>query len=257
MMHYSRIAFLICLVPVFFACASKKMEPSAASKFYEPEHLGGFLGESTARQSSEYIIAIGDELDVVFLYHKDLTMEKLIVRSDGRISLPYVGDVMAAGYRPMQLDSVLTDHFAEILRDPNLSVIVRTSAEKKVYVLGEVGNPGGYPFDTNVSLLQAVALAKGVRRSGMADHTVVIRREGVTRIIGVEVDMNAIMKGEALHQDFMLRNNDIVFIPKKRLYSVRDFMEAVNMIISPPIQAYLRGWEIANVDAVYEFYRSR
>ncbi len=227
------------------------------NKFYEPEQLGGFLSESAEKQSNDYIIAIGDELDVVFLYHSDLTTQELIVRSDGRISLPYVGDVMAAGYRPMQLDSVLTNHFSEILHDPNLSVIVRSSAEKMVYVLGEVQTPGGYPFKTNVSLLQSIALASGLKSSGKADHTVVIRREGVTRIIGVEVDVTAITRGEALQQDFMLRNNDIVYVPKKRLHSVKDFMEAINTIISPPIQVYLRGWEIANVDAVYEFYRKR
>lgn len=250
-----RIVLAICVL--LSACSSNKMEPPAVSKFYEPEQLGGFLGESAEKQSNDYIIAVGDELDVVFLYHSDLTTRELIVRSDGRISLPYVGDVMAAGYRPMQLDSVLTSHFSEILRDPNLSVIVRSSVEKMVYVLGEVQTPGGYPFETSVSLLQSIALANGLKSSGKADHTVVIRREGVTRIIGVEVDVNAITRGEALHQDFMLRNNDIVYIPKKRLHSVRDFMEAINLIISPPIQTYLRGWEIANIDAVYEFYRKR
>jgi polysaccharide export outer membrane protein len=250
-----RIILVFCLILV--ACASNKVEPPAAAKFYEPEQLGSFLGESTERQSNDYIINIGDELDVVFLYHKDLTTRDLMVRSDGRISLPYVGDVMAAGYRPMKLDSVLTKHFSEILRDPNLSVIVRESAEKIVYVLGEVNTQGGYPFKQQVSLLQAIAFANGVKKSGKADHTVVIRREGVSRIIGVEVDVQAITRGAALNHDFVLRNNDIIYIPKKRLYSVSDFMAAINIIIAPPIEAYLRGWEIANVDVVYEFYRTR
>ncbi|MFH1755653.1 MAG: polysaccharide biosynthesis/export family protein [Candidatus Latescibacterota bacterium] len=250
-----RILLVLCLV--FSACASNQAEPTAAAKFYTPEQLGDFIGESTQKQSNDYIISIGDELDVVFLYHTDLSTPELIVRSDGRISLPYVGDVMAAGYRPMQLDSVLTKHFSEILRDPNLSVIVRKSAGKMVFVLGEVEHGGGYPFDIQVSLLQALALAGGVKKSGKADHAVVIRREGVSRIIGVEVDVNAITRGEAIHQDFLLRNNDIIYIPKNRLSSVRDFMEAVNIIVSPPITLYLRGWEVANVDAVYEFYRNR
>jgi polysaccharide export outer membrane protein len=233
------------------------MEPPSSGKLYKPEQLGGFLGESAERQSNEYIIAIGDKLDVVFLYHKDLTTNDLIVRSDGRISLPYVGDIMAAGYRPMQLDSVLTEHFAEILREPNLSVIISSSATKMVYVFGEVDLPGGYPFETNISLLQAIALARGPKSSAKADHTVVIRREGVSRIIGVEVNVNAITSGDAIHQDFMLRKNDIVYIPKKRLDSVRDFMDAINTIVLPPMRAYLYGWEIANADVVYEFYKSR
>lgn len=249
------IILAICLI--LSACASPKMEPPAAAKFYEPGDLSDFLGESGEERSDQYIISIGDHLDVVFLYHQDLTTSDLIVRSDGRISLPYVGDVMAAGYRPMQLDSVLTDQFAEILRDPNLSVIIRSSAEKVVYVLGEVKNPGGYPFEMNVSLLQSIALAQGVKSSGKADHTVVIRREGVKRIIGVEVDVKAIMRGEALDQDFLLRDNDIVYVPKKRINSVSDFMEAFNKIITPPMKAYLLTWDIANVDAVYEYYRSR
>ncbi|NIM19417.1 MAG: hypothetical protein GTO51_03445 [Candidatus Latescibacteria bacterium] len=251
------VSILIGLWLVLSACASKKAEPPPPGQFFEKEQLGEFLTESAKDQTNEYIISIGDKLDIVFLYHQDLTTQALIVRSDGRISLPYVGDVMAAGYTPMKLDTILTARFEEILREPNLSVIVRESAGKVVYVLGEVARSGGFDFDKEISLLQSVALAGGITTKGKANHAVVIRREGVERVVGVEVDIEAIMRGEAIQNDFLLRNNDIVYVPKKRIESVAEFVTTLRDILRPPMELYIRGWEVWKVDAVYEFYRSQ
>ena len=145
-------------------CSSGIKGSDRSEGWYDKGSLQEFVAETQAPLppliDNEYVIGVGDELQVVFPYHTNLTERDLIVRRDGRISLPYVGDQMAAGITPMDLDSLLTVRFSEILREPNLSVIVSTPALQKVYVLGYVRTPGKVEFDDELSMLQAVSEAR-------------------------------------------------------------------------------------------------
>ena len=255
MRRYSAILMLLGLI--LASCSSNPPERPADTSFYDREDLGKFLSASAEPQYNEYIISVGDRLDVVFLHHSDLTNRDLVVRSDGRISLPYLGDVMAAGTRPMELDSVLTVRFTEILRQPDISVIIRSSADKMVYVLGEVQQPGGFKYESYVSLVQSIALAGGSTPKAKLDRTVVIRREGMAKIVGVEVNVKAIMNGEMIQNDFPLRRNDIIYVPKKGINSLAEFIETFESVIRPPVDLYHSGWEIRQMAKSYEFYLNR
>jgi len=255
----SRIFFIvICALVVSLGCASDKDTRTPRGDFYKEKELGEFLTDTASpQQQNEYIIAIGDKLDVVFFIHRELTTNNLLVRSDGRVTLPYVGDVMAAGYTPMQLDSTLTAEFSEVLREPNLSVIIRDPAEKIVYVLGQVIHGGGFEYETSISLIQAVARAGGYDRGAKSNHVVVIRREGLDKVVGIEVNLDAITSGYNVGSDFWLRNYDIVFVPKTRLESAADLMQTVDEIIRPPVDIIFRGWQIKVLQDQYEFITAR
>jgi polysaccharide export outer membrane protein len=203
----------------------------------------------------EYVIGVSDVLEVVFPYHTNLTERDVVVRRDGRISLPYVGDQMAAGITPMDLDSVLTVKYSEILRDPNLSVIVEKPASQRVYVLGQVNSPGRIEFDDQMTMVQAVAAAGGYKAGALAAHAVLIRRQDVSKIVGVEVDLKAVTQGAVMSNDLPLRNYDIVFIPQHPIFAAADFMEAVGKIIDVPLDAVFKGWQIANLSATYEYFK--
>ena len=204
----------------------------------------------------EYRLGYGDVVDVVFLYHNNLSTRDLLVRSDGMITLPYVGDERAAGLSPMELDSVLTYRFAEILREPSLSVILREPAERVVYVLGEVKRPGGYTYKEKITIAQAITEAEGFLTSSKGQNTVVIRREGLDKIVGVEIDVRSILNGEAIQNDIYLKNYDIVWVPKSRVYTVSEFSEAVWKIVAGPLDIVLKGWQIRTLQANYEFFRA-
>lgn len=228
--------------------------------WYSPDSVATFDKETSSVPASdlvpEYVIGVNDMLEVVFLYHSNLTTRDLIVRRDGRISMPYVGDQMAAGITPMELDSLLTTRFSEVLRDPNLSVIVTRPAPQRVYVLGQVNQPGRLEFNDEMSMVAAVAAAGGVKTGGMPNHAVLIRRQGVSQIVGVEVDLRAVMNGSQMSNDLRLRNYDIVFVPQHPIYSAADFMQAVGDIINVPLDAVFKGWQIANLKENYQFYRT-
>ena len=233
---------------------------SRSEGWYSPDSIPQFVADTSRPPvndlAPEYVIGVNDKLEVVFLYHNNLTTRDLVVRRDGRISMPYVGDQMAAGITPMELDSLLTVRFSEVLRDPNLSVIVSQPAPQKVYVLGEVNTPGRIEFDDEMSMVGAVAASGGVKTGGMANHAVLIRRQGVSKIVGVEVDLRAVVNGSQMSNDLRLRNYDIIWVPKHPIYSAADFMQAVGEIINVPLDAVFKGWQIANLKENYQFYRT-
>jgi len=245
---------LICLVLAALGCSgSPKPDagPEAGSAgpeadMYARQELGDFIKDTgPERTTNDYVIGVGDRLDVVFFFHNDLTTLDLLVRPDGRITLPYVGDVMAAGATPMHLDSTLTTRFEEILREPNLSIIVRSTMLPRIYVLGEVDRPGEYTFPVDMSVLQAVSHAGGQTTGAKLENTIVIRREGTNRIVGVVVDVKAIMEGRALQNDFQLKNNDIVFVPKTRIRAIGDVVEELDRVVRPPVDLILRTIQIS------------
>lgn len=249
-----------CVTLLAAGCASGPKGADRSAGWYEREDLPEFVADTAAPVRAllepEYVIGVGDKLDVIFLYHTNLSTRELVVRRDGRISLPYVGDQMAAGITPMVLDSLLTVHFAEILRDPNISVIVSEPAPQKVFVLGEVKQPGAFTVDAEVSILQALALAGGLESGAMPRHTVLIRRQGVSKIVGIEIDVQAVMDGSGMANDTRLRNYDIVFVPQHPIYSAAEFVSAAADIINGPLDIVYKGWQIANLSASYEFFRS-
>jgi len=252
------LAFAVPLVSG--GCSGGVKGADRSEGWYDAESVPQFVAD-TAKPTvpavePEYVIGVNDVLEVVFLYHNNLTTRSLIVRRDGRISMPYVGDQMAAGVTPMVLDSVLTVRFSEVLRDPNLSVIVSEPAPQKVYVLGEVNTPGRFEFGDEMTMLQALATAGGVKPGGMTNHAVLIRRQGVTQIVGVEVDLRAAANGSQLTNDLRLRNYDIVLIPKHPIYSAAEFMQVIGDIINVPLDAVFKGWQIANLKENYQFYRT-
>ncbi len=252
------LAFAVPLVSG--GCSGGVKGADRSEGWYDAESVPQFVAD-TAKPTApavepEYVIGVNDVLEVVFLYHNNLTTRSLIVRRDGRISMPYVGDQMAAGVTPMVLDSVLTVRFSEVLRDPNLSVIVSEPAPQKVYVLGEVHTPGRFEFGDEMTMLQALATAGGVKPGGMTNHAVLIRRQGVAQIVGVEVDLRAAANGSKLTNDLRLRNYDIVLIPKHPIYSAAEFMQVIGDIINVPLDAVFKGWQIANLKENYQFYRT-
>jgi polysaccharide export outer membrane protein len=251
-------AFLF-VAAVAAGCSSGIKGADRAHGWYAADSLQQFVADTGKQKpflEPEYVIGVGDQLEVVFPYHTNLTERDIIVRRDGRISLPYVGDQMAAGITPMDLDSVLTVKFSEILRDPNLSVIVEKPAPQRVYVLGQVNTPGRIDFDDQMTMVQSVAAAGGFKTGALPAHAVLIRRQSVSKIVGVEVDLKAVMQGAKMTNDVPLRNFDIVFVPQHPIFTAADFMEAVGTIIDVPLDAVFKGWQIANLSATYEYFRT-
>jgi polysaccharide export outer membrane protein len=203
----------------------------------------------------EYIIGYGDALDVVFFYNRELNQLDLKVRPDGKISLPYLGDVAVAGKTVSALDSVLAAQYSEVLVNPNVTVLVRDYSPQVVYVLGEVGHPGGYPFRNGMTLLDFLAVGGGPIKSSKKSGVIVIRRVAPDHIVGIQVDLRDLLDRKRFDLDVSLEPFDILYVPKARISKTQDFVLALGDILLTPAEVYIKGWQIANVEILYDFYK--
>jgi polysaccharide export outer membrane protein len=207
-----------------------------------------------APEPDSYYIGFGDVLDVNFLYDREYSREGIKVRPDGRISYPLAGEIYVAGMSPSKLDSVLTDRFSEILLDPEITVIVKDFQPQVIYVLGEVKTAGDYEYVRGMTLTQALAVAYGYTNDAQKSNVLVIRRVGEDHIIGVEVDVDAILSKNDFSLDIQLKPFDIVYVPKSRIATTEQFITRVSNIIGKPLDIYLKGWQVANIQLYYDYY---
>lgn len=206
-------------------------------------------------EPTEYIIGQGDVLDVLFLYNSDLSQTELKVRPDGRISLPYVGDILVAGTSAAGLDSALTARFSEIIVNPDITVVVRDYRPQVVYALGEVVHAGGYEFRPGMTLTNFIALSGSIGRSGKRNEVLVIRRVAPDHIVGIQIDLMDLLEKRRFDLDIPLQAFDIVYVPKSKLAGAQDFALAVRDILTVPADFYIKGWSVTHQKILYEYYK--
>ena len=125
-----------------------------------------------------YVLQPGDVVDIKFYYQTTLN-QSVTVRPDGKISLPLVDDIQAAGRTLPQLDQDLTNLYLQKIRDPELTVILTQATGQRIYVGGEVSAPGTFVLSGSVSAIQAIMQAGGHRKTGHMESVVVLRRARV------------------------------------------------------------------------------
>lgn len=167
----------------------------------------------------EYIIRPGDQLDIKFFFNPELN-ESVTVRPDEKISLQLLDDVQAAGLTPIQLDEVLTRKYAQELKEPRVTVIVRSFTGQRVYVDGEVNSPGLFNLTAGMTARQAVINAGGLRETAKPDATIVIRKGLDGRPIPIRVDLY----GKGADANYQLQPQDIVHVPKTFIAKANKFV---------------------------------
>jgi protein involved in polysaccharide export with SLBB domain len=145
------------------------------------------------------------------------------VRPDGKVTLQLVDDVQAAGLSPSQLDRFLTQEYSKELKNPSVTVIVRSFSGQRIYVGGEVNRQGLINFTTGMTALQAVFSAQGFRETAEAAGVIVIRKGPDRRPVPIRVDLNAFDRENA-GADFQLQPYDVVYVPKSYIAEANKFV---------------------------------
>ena len=159
---------------------------------------------------SQYRIGIEDVLLVSVWRDLDLTRE-VPVRPDGKISLPLLQDVVAAGKTPAELGQELQTRFKEFLSNPSVTVIVREVNSIKLYVLGEVAHPGPVAVRSKVRLLQAISMAGGVTQFGGKNGVVIYRTTPAGERV-IEVSYKDIVSGKKPGDNLVLEPGDTIVV---------------------------------------------
>ena len=170
-------------------------------------------------QPTEYRIQVGDQMDVKLFYNPELN-EEVTVRPDGRISLQLAQEIPAAGLTPAELTETLRTRYARELYRPEIAVIMRSFAGQRVYVDGEVNQPSFLPLSTNMTVLQSIAMAGGLKQSARAQEVAVIRRGPEGQPLVFQVDLTRARDGSDAAQDVALLPSDVVYVPKSAIANV-------------------------------------
>ena len=162
--------------------------------------------------AGEYRIGPEDVLDIA-VWNNTAISRTTPVRPDGKISLPLLNDVQAAGLTPTQLSEVLTKKLTEYMPTPEVSVIVREVNHFKVSVLGEVKKPGRYDFRSQATVLDALAVAGGLSDFAARSRIVILRPNGNGSSQRIPVNYNKIVSADTPPATLYLQPGDIILVP--------------------------------------------
>jgi len=165
-----------------------------------------------AQVGSDYKIGADDVL-TINVWHEPEVSRSVPVRPDGKISLPLVGDVQAAGMTPPQLQRELESRFSKFLTNPAVSVIVTDIRSQRVNVLGQVFRPGTYPLIPPMSVIDAIATAGGLKEFARPKKIYVLRAMPNGQQERIKFAYNDVLKGKRGSKDMLLQTRDTVVVP--------------------------------------------
>ena len=157
------------------------------------------------------MIGPDDVLTVVFWRDKDMTTD-VSVRPDGKISLPLLNDVQAAGLTPDQLREQITTAAAKFVEDPTVTVVVKEIKSRKVFITGQVGKPGPYLLSGPTTVLQLIAMAGGVLEYADSKNITVMRVENGHQL-SLQFNYKDVTHRKNLKQNIELKPGDTVIVP--------------------------------------------
>lgn len=185
--------------------------------------------EGDVLQARDYLIGPLDALNIAVFREPDLSVDKAVVDSDGKVQVPLIGPVQAIGLTTGQLARAIEAQLgARYLTKPSVTVTLTTSSRNRVTVDGAVAQPGVYEMPGRISLIDAVALARGATTVAEASRVAVIRRVGGRRMGGV-FDLGRIRAGIDADPEIVAGDQVIVGTSALRA-SYRDLMQAVPLL---------------------------
>jgi polysaccharide biosynthesis/export protein len=158
-----------------------------------------------------YVIGAEDLLSVVFWNDKDMSAE-IVVRPDGKISLPLLNEVQASGLTPDQLRQAVTNEAKRFMQDPKPTIIVRQINSRKVFITGAVEKPGTFMLNAPTTILQLIATAGGLKEYADRKNIIVISREGDGQA-SHKFNYSEVIAQKNVNQNIMLKPGDTVVVP--------------------------------------------
>jgi len=164
-----------------------------------------------ATDDPNYVIGPQDVLDISVWKEPELT-RPVPVRPDGRISMPLLNDVQAAGKTPLQLAADITAGLKKFVTDPQVTVIVTTINSQRVFILGEVNRAGAYPLLPNMTVLQALSSAGGFTIYANLKKIYLLRVEDGKQIKH-PFNYKDVLAGKAADQNIFVKAGDTIVVP--------------------------------------------
>jgi polysaccharide export outer membrane protein len=160
---------------------------------------------------SSYRVGAEDVLEIS-VWHEEALKKELLVRPDGGVSYPLIGEVQVAGKTVLEIREEITKRLERFIPDPAVSVAILKVGSQRVYVIGKVNKPGEYPLGRYVDVLQALSMAGGLTPFADSNDIRVMRREGGRQVV-LPFEYGRVVRGQKLEQNIQLRGGDVVVVP--------------------------------------------
>jgi polysaccharide biosynthesis/export protein len=164
-----------------------------------------------AASEASYEIGPEDVLVIDVWKEKDLQRE-VVVRPDGWLTFPLIGNIQASGRTPGQLEKEIKTRLTKFIPDPVVSVTIKQVHGLKIFVIGKVGKPGEYMVGRYVDVLQALTLAGGLTPFADEDEIKIVRKQNGKETV-IPFDYSQVKRGRALEQNIQLKSGDVVLVP--------------------------------------------
>lgn len=164
-------------------------------------------------RAEEYRIAPPDVLEISIWGEPELQRANLVVRPDGKVSFPLVGDLEVAGKTTAEVKEQLESAIQQYIPQASASVIVTQMGSMQFYVLGKVARPGMFNIATELNVLQALSMAGGLTPFAKEGDIVIVRTQADGRTVRLPFDYNAVKSGKNLEQNIILQRGDVVLVP--------------------------------------------
>lgn len=189
------------------AQAAPSGSAASASSNAQPD-----AGSGNKAHDDSFVIGNDDVLAISVWKEAELT-KSIPVRSDGKISLPLVGELQATGRTPRQLENEITEKLKNFITTPEVTVVVEKVNSRKYNVLGEVTKPGSYPLTTETTIMDAIAAAGGFRDFAKKSGVYVLRKSPSGQESHLKFNYKDFIKGNNSAQNVKLEPNDTIIVP--------------------------------------------
>ena len=180
---------------------SKKSETAASSKGWSPWI-----------SADSYKIGSGDVLEIITWKEPDFSRQEILVRIDGNITFPLLGDIHVAERTPLEVKKQIEKGLKDFVTNPVVTVTVINPGSQKFYILGEIANTGEYSLMKELTVLQAFALAGGFTEWASKKEIILLRNEGGKEKI-IRINYKNIVKGKDFSQNVHIKANDTIIVP--------------------------------------------
>jgi polysaccharide export outer membrane protein len=164
-----------------------------------------------ASDDPDYVIGSEDVLSVNVWKEPEVT-KVVPVRPDGKISLPLLNDVQAAGLTPQQLAAAITEGLKKFMAGPQVTIIVTAANSRRFYIMGEVGHPGTFPLQRGMTVLQGLAGAGAFTQFANVKGIYILRNEGGKQV-RYPFNYRQVIKGKNEEQNMVLKPGDTIVVP--------------------------------------------
>lgn len=211
---------LLALLVMPFFCQALLADPAPGEVQTRPAETKAKTAESLPKPTEtkpatatpvpkDYVLGPGDVIEIS-VWKEDALTKQVLLRPDGGITFPLIGDLQASGLTVSQLTDEITKRLSNYVSEPAVNISVIT-VNQKIYVLGKVNRPGEFVIPTRVDVMQALAMAGGLTTFADEDDITIIRREN-GRVVSFNFDYKEVSNGEALEQNILLQRGDVVVV---------------------------------------------